>query len=283
MAGEFQVDYRYEETVALRPGYELTAPYTAAATELVLIARDTGDHIVLQHLLLIGEPTLVVKHWQQTWVHQPGAAVQLIDVNLWQRRPVGAADQPGMWSRTVTEADDGPAYAAWGRWSHTSGVSTWTSDAPVFAPLPRREADRRADYQALSVEDRITVTPTEWVHEQNLTKCGFAPDAPALTRETGVVRYRPAETSIDFAQARGYWDHATPFWAQVRRAWAARFEDDAPLSLRDQVDGQPRWRRLFALAPAVQTPGSAEPATPTDPAAMRLAIDEVLDVFIMRP
>ncbi|MEM9419357.1 MAG: DUF6607 family protein, partial [Planctomycetota bacterium] len=56
LAGGYQVDYRFEETAALRPGYELASPYTASAVEWVVVAQDTGERVVLQHLLVMGEP-----------------------------------------------------------------------------------------------------------------------------------------------------------------------------------------------------------------------------------
>lgn len=275
LAGEYLVEYRYEETVALREGYELASPYVASATELVLVVEDGEDRVVLQHLLLIGEPARVVKHWQQAWEHRPGAAVQWVDENLWQRRAFVGGDRPGVWSRTVTEADGAPGYASWGRWSHRGGVSSWSSSTAVFAPPPRREAVRADQYAALSVSDRVTITPDGWVQEQQITKGGFAVDAPALARESGVVRYRRADGAIDFSQARAYWQRVGPYWAQVRRAWDAVMADGGAVSLREQVDGQPRWRRLFTLADSWDGSGDGD--------AVRHEIESVLSDYVVRP
>lgn len=275
LAGAYLVDYRFEETVTLRAGYEPALPYAASATELVLVAEDAEDRVVLQHLLLIGEPARVVKHWQQAWAHAPGGAVQLVGENRWQRRPFVGADQPGVWSRTVTEADGAPGYAAWGRWSHEAGVSGWSASTAVFAPPPRREADRRGDYNTLLVLDRVTLTPDGWVQEQQITKGGFADDTPALARESGVVRYRRAETPADFEQGRSYWQRVGPYWAQVRQAWAAVFADGGAVSLREQVDGRPRWRRLFGLAESMGRSADAE--------AVRREIDAVLGDYVVKP
>jgi len=43
MAGTFKVEFFFEETLALRDGYELHDPYRTDAEELVVVAQDTGD------------------------------------------------------------------------------------------------------------------------------------------------------------------------------------------------------------------------------------------------
>ena len=50
MAGEYDVKFGFQETIALTDGYETWAPYESGATELVLVVADEGNHIVLQHL-----------------------------------------------------------------------------------------------------------------------------------------------------------------------------------------------------------------------------------------
>lgn len=277
LAGAFAVEYRYEETVVLREGYTPALPYRAQATEVVWVAEDAGDRIVLQHLLLIGEPALVVKHWRQDWVHAPAEALQYVDNHVWQRRGFNLAELPGVWTRTVYEADGAPAYTNWGRWSHETGVSSWSSSTSVLAPLPRREAARAGDYEVVWVEDRITRTPDGWSQEQDLTKSVFVPTVPPLVRESGVVRYAAAgNPTLARAAAQAYWQEVEPYWGQARAAWAQRFARGRDVSLRSEHEGEPRWRRLFAVIDAAADVG-------LDPAEARKRIEAVLGDYVYRP
>jgi len=72
MAGAFNVDFKFEETISLSKGYDLKKPYTAKASELVKVVEDTGKQITLQHLLIIDDidgPS-VIKHWAQVWTYE---------------------------------------------------------------------------------------------------------------------------------------------------------------------------------------------------------------------
>lgn len=264
LAGGFRVDYRYEETEALRPGYETAEPFTSSAVEWVAVAQDTGERIVLQHLLVMGEPARVVKHWQQTWDYAPRSVVRYVDEDVWQRQALLSPGQVGRWSRTISDADGSPSYGAWGRWSHgppaPGSVSTWSASTAVFAPPPRRDGLRRQTYQAILVRDRIEQVDDGWRQQQTLTKRWFADETPGLTRESGVVSYRRIDNRPEhadaFRQAVRYWRTHAPFWAEARRAWDDWLSTGDPIRLRDEVGGELRWRRAFDLAAAI---GDAPP------------------------
>jgi len=72
MAGKFEVEFNFTETVALAPDYELKKPYTSKAHELVKVVEDTDKSITLQHLLVVdGEfGPAVIKHWAQIWKYE---------------------------------------------------------------------------------------------------------------------------------------------------------------------------------------------------------------------
>ena len=48
MAGEYDVTFDFKETVAIRPGYELAKPYHSAASELVLVIKDTDIMLIIE-------------------------------------------------------------------------------------------------------------------------------------------------------------------------------------------------------------------------------------------
>jgi hypothetical protein len=126
----------------------------------------------------------------------------------------------GTWTQSVFEVHDGPRYAAIGRWNHRYGVSTWTSER-TWRPLPRREYTTRDDYQLLNVENRHTITPTGWTHEQDNTKVVRRNGRDTvLVREFGFNNYRLI-TGYDFGPGKRYWEETAPFWDAVRARWDA--------------------------------------------------------------
>ena len=301
LAGVFDVDYRYEEVVALREGYTPALPQKARAREVVLVAEDTPDRIVLQHLLLIGDPALIVKHWRQDWRHAPSTALQYVDDQIWRRAPFPQAGSEGVWVRSVFEADGAPTYSNWGRWSHpaepadpaTAEASPvvgsepaapeddveeaevrWSSLTPVLAPLPRRESARRGDYEVMWVGDEITLTPSGWSQQQSLTKSVFVPTVPPLVRESGSVTYRRLEQD-SAATAEVYWQNVGPYWAVTREAWAEVFRSRRDVKIFDQVNGAPRWRSVFAVVEAAASAGQ-----PVE--EIRQALDPVFREFVER-
>lgn len=294
LAGGFLVDYRFEETAALRPGVEVAPPYTASAVEWVVVAQDTGERVVLQHLLVMGEPTRVVKHWQQTWDYAPSSVLRYVDENVWENQPFLNQGQIGRWSRTVSEADGSPSYGSWGRWTHGEVTgSQWSASTAVLAPPPRREGLRRSAYQAVLVRDRVKVLDDGWLQQQALTKRFINDNTPGLARESGVVRYRRIDGEADqaeaFSAAARYWRNVGPFWAEARRAWDDSFADGGAVRLRGEVDGEPRWRRVFALAAELsegqgrRRSSAPEAGQGTAGERMREQIDALLTDYVVKP
>ena len=251
LAGVFDVSFEFTETEPLRPGYQLRAPSRTAAREVVLLLERSAEFVSLQHLLLVADGTVIVKHWREDWQHAPSTALAYIDAQTWKAVPFESSGRTGVWVRSVFDADAAPAYSSWGRWAHGADGSAWSSQSPVLAPLPRREAARAGEYEVLWVQDEITLrSQGGWVQKQKLTKAPFVPSRTPLVREEGNIEYRPlpgdsAATALTAAQA--YWQRVGPYWAQARRAWAAQFPPGRELVLSSLADGQPRWRKLFDL------------------------------------
>ena len=253
MAGEFDVDFDFRETVALTPGYQLHEPHHSDATEWVNVIEDRGDFISLQHILVMGdgEERHVIKHWRQDWRYQPAELLVFRGESRWERIPVNAAERSGAWSQTVYHVDDSPRYGGIGHWTHDGGVVAWTSN-PTWRPLPRREYSTRSDYQVLDVINRHLLTPTGWVHEQDNVKHVLKPDGSvqALAKETGLNTYTRTD-DYDFSAGRTYWERTAPFWQEVRAAWNARLTNGAAqLALHETVDDDELFKRMFALANA---------------------------------
>jgi len=249
MAGEYVVTFAFDETVALEAGYERKPPKRSGASEVVIVVENEPDHIVLQHLLLVGsgDGARVIKHWRQDWTYQAEQRLEFLDDQTWRQVDLDPALTAGAWTQCVFEVSDAPRYCGTGRWNHRYGNATWTSDRS-WRPLPRREYTTRDDYTALNVENRHTITPEGWTHEQDNSKVLRinGQTEAVLVREFGFNNYiRTDET--DFSAAYDYWEDTRDYWAQVRRTWQDHFNSGGVILATD-IDGMPIIDGLFELA-----------------------------------
>jgi len=256
MQGEYAVTFRFEETVPLAPGYEARASKDSGARELVILVEDAPSKIVLQHLL-VAPNGHVTKHWRQDWTYEAPSRFEFVAEQTWRVRTLTPEETAGRWTQCVFEVSDAPRYCGTGAWNHKYGNATWTSDRS-WRPLPRREYTTREDYNALNVENRHTITPFGWTHEQDNTKTVREGERTVrtLTREFGFNDYRrTAET--DFSPAYRYWQATAPFWAEVRTRWQAAL-DTGGLVLDTPVDGMPVIVGLFNLAAKAENGDAVE-------------------------
>lgn len=52
MKGEYVVDFAFDETVLLKPGYERAPAVRSGGNEVVIVVEDSPTRVVLQHLLV---------------------------------------------------------------------------------------------------------------------------------------------------------------------------------------------------------------------------------------
>jgi len=268
MAGEYVVTFAFDETVPLTEGYEIADPKRSGASEAVIVVEDSGDRIVLQHMLLMGDGK-VIKHWRQDWVWQADHRLEFVADQTWRRMALDEAETEGRWTQCVYGVADAPRYCGTGDWNHRYGQATWTSDR-TWRPLPRREYTKREDYNALNVENRHTITPTGWTHEQDNSKVVRDGErtADVLVREFGFNHYRRT-SEVDFTPVYEYWDDTAEYWARVRDVWSSLFGGGG-VRLATEVDGRPIIDGLFEQAEAVREG--------TDPTAA--SITPVFDEYV---
>jgi len=246
MAGEFEVKFKFDETVSLRDGYE-PAHEKSGGFETVIVAEDTGRRIVLQHILVSKDGKHVVKHWRQDWTFEDRELREFAGDRLWKARLLPSRAARGMWTQAVYEVNDGPRYESIGRWRHVGEHSDWESDV-TWRPLPRREYSKRKDYDVLLAVNRHTITPWGWVHEQDNTKWDRASiDNPYVAREVGINEYRRIE-SFDFAPARAYWERTAGYWKEVRAAWSRELDGTKPLIVAGGAEVAEALSRVFEMA-----------------------------------
>ncbi|MCG6116651.1 MAG: hypothetical protein MEQ07_00395 [Aquimonas sp.] len=261
MLGEYRVSFAFDETVVLQPNYERKEDKRSGAHELVVLVEDSPERIVLQHLL-VGRNGHVTKHWRQDWLWQAEQRLEFSADQTWILRQVPAAQREGAWTQCVYEVSDAPRYCGTGRWNHRYGSATWTSDRS-WRPLPRREYTQREDYNALNVENRHTITPHGWTHEQDNSKVVRAADGSTeavLVREFGFNDYRRIE-GHDFGPAYRYWEATADYWARVRQEWSARVQAWGGIRLDTAVDGMPMIVGTFGQAARIEKGEQLNPAS----------------------
>ena len=250
MVGEFEVRFHFDETVVLAAGYERHKPHRSGGFEFVELIEDKGKRIRMQHVLVSANGR-VTKHWRQDWIHEAASHWRFIGNQSFEQFARDPATAAGTWTQLVYEVSDAPRYAGSGRWNHRYGASTWTSER-TWRPLPRREYTSRDDYDLLNVENRHTITPDGWTHEQDNTKVVRRDGAAdrTLVREFGFNEYRRI-SGFDFGPGRAYWHRTAPFWATVRARWDAKLAAPEGLRLAYPVDDEAFIGALFTLAAEV--------------------------------
>ncbi len=252
MQGEYIVDFVFDETVLLQPGYERRPAMRSGGNETVIVVEDTPTRIVLQHILVDEKSGHVTKHWRQDWTFELQKRFEFTAEQSWQVHAIPASLTRGAWTQCVYEVRDAPRYCGTGRWNYENGNPTWTS-ALSWRPLPRREYTQRSDYNAISAINRHTLTPGGWTHEQFNTKVLRKPDGTQveLAREFGFNDYQRT-TDVDFKPAYRYWDATRSYWSTVRAQWA-RFLDQPPgLHMKTKIDGMAMIMPLFEQADRVE-------------------------------
>ncbi len=260
MTGDYRVSFDFLEVATFNPAATRDRPYQSWGTERVYVDRDTGAFISLVHILemrtilkdgSIGEP-MVTKHWREDWQYEPRQLVEFSGYDRWQRRPLSRGERKGQWSQTVQQVDESPRYASVGRWEHSVAFSTWIS-GQTWRPLPRREWSVRKDYQVLAGTNRVTLTASGMLQEENNLKTVLTEDRkldaarPYLAREYGVARYERLRDA-DFAAADDYFERTRRFWDDVHSAWDDLFRRHAQITLRAPVDQAGLFEKLYAYA-----------------------------------
>jgi len=253
MQGEYTVDFAFDETVLLKPGYERAPAMRSAGNEVVIVVEDSPQRIVLQHLLVDAKSGHVTKHWRQDWVYEARNRFEFSADQTWQVRTIPAAINQGAWTQCVYEVSDAPRYCGTGTWTYDNNVPTWTS-AISWRPLPRREYTKRSDYNALAVVNRHTLTPNGWTHEQFNTKVQRNADGSQveIAREFGFNDYIRT-TEVDFSPARDYWKATAGYWAKVRQRWDGFLTQAPGVHLKTKLDGMAMIISLFTQADDIQS------------------------------
>jgi hypothetical protein len=257
MQGEYIVDFAFDETVLLQPGYERAPAMRSGGNETVIVVQDTSidgrsTKIVLQHILVDEKSGHVTKHWRQDWTYEAPQRFEFSADQTWTVRALTPAETTGAWTQCVYEVSDAPRYCGTGRWTYDNGIATWTSDL-TERPLPRREYTKRSDYNVVMAVNRHTLTPSGWTHEQFNTKVRRSPEGGQveLAREFGFNDYQKT-TEVEFKPAYDYWKATSDYWAKVRARWDGFLGTNKGVHLKTKIDGMAMIIPLFTHASELQ-------------------------------
>lgn len=223
MAGDFAVVFDMQESTSWHADYTPIDKKVSSGYESVRVIEDTGDTIVLQHLLVVGtkDKPYVVKHWRQDWQYEPEQILTFKGGDTWELTDVPEAMRGGRWSQTVYQVDDSPRYAGWGQWEMTNGVKRWRSNWTT-RPLARRDAVRSPIYDRYVGINRHQMTPTGWIHWQDNTKMMPAKDGSGelvpVVQEYVLNTYERYD-DYNVAAAEEYWSKTESYWAAIRDKW----------------------------------------------------------------
>ncbi|OBX19193.1 hypothetical protein A9995_08670 [Erythrobacter sp. QSSC1-22B] len=254
MAGDYRVRFDMQESTAWRPGYEPLERKISGGHESVRVIEDTGDKIVLQHLLVAehdGE-SFVIKHWRQDWAYEPEKILTYDAPNTWVWSEVPERMRNGRWSQTVYQVDDSPRYAGWGEWETTNGVRRWRSNW-TNRPLARRDAVRDPVYDLYTAINCHQLTPDGWIHWQDNTKLDLVGDKAEPVVQEYVLNTYTRFADYDVAAADSYWAATSGYWQAVRSTWDDTFARHGGLVLEEEAQtGTVISGRLLEMGSAIE-------------------------------
>lgn len=244
MCGCYEVTFQYAETFAPDTTYQFHENKLSGGLEWIVADENDGEHVVLQHLLVVGKG-MVIKHWRQDWIYENQDLYSFVKNKHWQFEELDRETVKGQWTQKVYQVDDSPRYEGSATWVHVDGKHFWESD--VYAPLPRREYTKRSDYNVMLRGNRHEITNYGHVHEQDNQKViRSEAGEQLLAQEKGMNTYKKVEESRCQA-AKDWWKKNRHFWKDVRIAWDKVFARKQDIKMQAKVDDKRLWQKLFGL------------------------------------
>jgi hypothetical protein len=245
MCGCYEVQFNYTETFAADTAYEFHHDHnTMAPAEWAFIVEETPEKIVIQHLLVMNDST-IIKHWRQDWIYENTDFYFYDKDQTWNYVKKEKAEVEGQWTQKVYQVDDSPRYQGSATWVHYDGRHFWENTTD--APLPRREYTTRDDYNVLQRTNRHEITEYGWLHLQDNKKIvrGEQGDE-VLVEERGYNTYR----AIDKSKCQAgidWWAKQQAYWAVVRSQWDLVFNLNKTLTVETKIGKDMLFMELFDL------------------------------------
>lgn len=273
MVGCYKVTFDFAETFSPDTAYKIHHPHHSWGIELVALVEETKNKIVLQHLLIIDDST-IIKHWRQDWLYENTELLQFDKDNRWKKVQLSPKEAKGQWTQKVYQVDDSPRYEGNGTWVHVDGKHTWES--VTDAPLPRREFTTRSDYNVLKRRTKLSVMEKNggWMFEQDNQKLVRSANGDKLIAwEKGFESFTK-EDDKQCMPGVNWWNINKEYWADVRVVWNDVFTKTNDLNLKKKADDTFLWEKLFKLGEETSKKGKNNSAE--NQAAIRKVIEKHL-------
>ncbi len=246
LCGCFEVNFKYAETFSPDANYKYhDREETGGTAELALPVEVSDKKIVIQHLLVVGTNT-VVKHWREEWSYENPVIWKYKGDRTWVKETVPAEQVKGKWTQTVWEVADEPRYQGFSQFVNLDRKIIWQNTTD--APLPRREYSVRSDYNILKRTNRINITDSGYLHEQDNQKIIRSNGADKLlVEEKGLNSYQRLPEK-ECQAAKDYWENNKDYWGRVRKVWADYIDTHDTISLKNKIDGKFLHEYLIAQA-----------------------------------
>jgi hypothetical protein len=256
MAGCYLVDYSYTEVESLKPGYTRDARVydvnrDKSAKEWITAETLSPRRIRLQRILFLADlggairEGSLIKHQSEDWEYDSASLYDFVAPRSWQVRDLKAT--PGLWTRRVTNLDDGPRYQCAASWTGNTAYPEWTCTS--YAPIPGRETRdmRRADYDTLDRTTRLVAYGQSWLERQDNVKTIHRDGVRTpLAREIGKnwsVRLPDSEC----AAARAFAAPRLAFWELVREVWDGVLNGAGPFVEAAPPGQPPRFVKMHEI------------------------------------
>ncbi|PQA59248.1 DUF6607 family protein [Siphonobacter curvatus] len=264
------ITFKYAETFSPNREYKFKDRKEMGALEYVFVDEETPNKLVLMHLLVINDST-IIKHWREDWKFQNTDLLAYEQDAEWKYKALTAPQAKGQWTQQVFEVDDSPRYEGSATWFHADGRHVW--DNTTDAPLPRREYTTRNDYNVMRRGNRIVITDYGYLHDQDNAKVLRTPDGEKIIAyEKGINDYhRVKEAACN--SAKDWWTKHRTFWVDVRNVWGDLIAQKKGIQLEKKVDGKSLNQSLDDLSAAYL---KAPKATAANKAEIKATIQKFL-------
>lgn len=281
MAGCFLVDYNYVETQALKAGYHRNPRiYDVDRTKTVkewIYAEDLSPHrIRLQHILFAVSPEGHVisgselRHQAEDWDYKAASLYEYEGPSHWKSVSLDSAKN--LWTRKITNLDDGLRYQCAAAWANRGDYSEWVCDN--YAPIPGRETRdmKRKDYNALQRSTHLMIYGPSWLERQdNVKTIDKKGRRISLAREMGKNWYvRLPDSECEGVQA--FVSKRQPFWSLEREVWDDVLSKGGDF-LEKMPSGQPpRFAKMMDLEDRYLQKDLSQSATRSEARAQMLKV-----------
>ena len=282
MAGCYLVDYSYVEVESLKAGYTKDARVydvnrDKSAKEWITAEMLSPRRVRLQRILFLADlrgairEGSVIKHQSEDWEYDAPFLYDFVAPRSWQVRDLKA--MPGLWTRRVTNLDDGPRYQCAAAWKADTAYPEWTCSS--YAPIPGRETRdmKRSDYDTLDRTTRIIVYGQSWLERQDNVKTIHRDGTRTpLAREVG-KNWSARLPDGECEAARAFAAPRQAFWSLVREVWDDVLAGSAPFVETTPSGQPPRFVKMYE----VEEDYAGRDLS--DPSIRRAARDRILKVI----